>query len=77
MTITMARPRVSSTSRMESPTTVVESKAMAYFRPGGKLLESSTSAAFAARSTSSELAFESCATPMPSASCPWYLSEEL
>ena len=41
MTMTMASPSVTSTSRIESPTTVVESKAMAYSSPGGKLLESS------------------------------------
>jgi hypothetical protein len=43
----MASARVTSTSRIESPTTVVESKAMAYSRPGGKLFESSFNAALA------------------------------
>src|ERR1039458_6337890 len=47
MTMKMASARVTSTSRIESPTTVVESKAMAYSSPGGKLFESSTSAALA------------------------------
>ena len=47
MTMTMASASVTSTSRIESPTAVVESKAMAYFRPGGKLFESSASAALA------------------------------
>ena len=39
MTITIASASVTSTSRMESPTTVVESKAMAYSRPGGKFFD--------------------------------------
>ncbi len=68
MTMTMATASVTSTSRIESPTTVVESKAMAYSRPGGKLFDSSASAALALLSTSRALAFESCSTPIPSAS---------
>ena len=57
MTITMASARVTSTSRIESPTTVVESNAMAYCSPGGKLFDSLDHAAFACRSTASALAF--------------------
>ena len=77
MTMKMASASVTSTSRIESPTTVVASKAMAYLSPGGKLLESSASAAMALRSTSRALALESCSTPMPSASRPANLSDEL
>ena len=77
MTMITAIASVQSTSRIESPTTVVESKAMAYFSPGGKLFDNSTSAALAARSTSSALAFDNCSTPMPFASSPMYFSEEL
>lgn len=77
MTMMTAMPRVWMTSRIESPTTVVASKAMAYFSPGGKLLESSASAALALASTSRALALESCMTPMPMASRPAYLSEVL
>src|SRR5580692_1510496 len=70
ITMMMASLNVTSTSRIESPTMVVESNATAYSRPGGKLLESSASAALALRSTSSALALESCRMPMPSAGCP-------
>jgi len=77
MTMVMASARVTRTSRMESPTTVVESKATAYLRPGGKLLESSTSLALHCASTSSALALDNCMIPMPMASRPAYLSEEL
>ena len=77
MTMKMARPRVHSTSRMESPTTVVESKAMAYSRPGGKLFDNSASTALAFLSTSRALALESCMTPMPIASRPEYFSTVL
>ena len=56
MTITMAAASVLSTSRIDSPTAVVESNAIAYCRPGGKLFESSARAAFALRSTSREFA---------------------
>src|SRR6266567_7187596 len=65
ITMPMASPSVTSTSLMESPTTVVESNATAYSSPGGKLLESSFNAALALASTSSALALESCWTPMP------------
>ena len=44
---------------------------------GGKLFESSCSAALAFWSTSSALAFESYSTPTPIASCPEYFSVEL
>ena len=77
MTMTMATASVISTSRIESPTTVVESKAMAYSRPGGNFFARSANAALAARSTSRALAFESCSTPMPIASRPEYFSEAL
>src|SRR6266700_3729266 len=60
ITITIASTSVTMTSRMESPTTVVESKAIAYSSPGGKLLESSFNAALACASTVRELAVESC-----------------
>ena len=73
----IAMASVTSTSRIESPTTVVESKAIAYCKPGGKLFASSASAAFACLSTSSAFAFDSCSTPMPRASCPAYSSIEL
>ncbi len=73
MTMTMATASVTSTSRIDSPTAVVESKAIAYSRPGGKFFESCASAALALRSTSRELAFDNCSTPMPIASWPWYL----
>src|SRR5579884_3584528 len=72
MTMTIASSRVEMTSLIESPMTVVVSKAMTYFMPGGKDFDSSTSAAFAALSTSSALASESCCTPIPMASCPLY-----
>ena len=39
ITIAMASPSVTSTSRIESPTTVVESNAIAYSSPGGKLFD--------------------------------------
>ncbi len=51
MTIRMASSRVVTTSRTESPTTVVVSKAMTYLMPGGKDFDSSSSSAFAALST--------------------------
>ena len=59
MTIPMASASVTSTSRIDSPTTVVESNAIAYSRPGGKLFDNSFKAALALRSTSSAFAFES------------------
>src|SRR6266567_9174348 len=77
ITITIASTSVTMTSRMESPTTVVESKAIAYSSPGGKLLESSFNAALACASTVRELAVESCCMPMPIATWPLYLRTEL
>src|ERR1017187_2159051 len=77
MTMTIASESVTSTSRIESPTTVVASNAMAYSSPGGKLLESSFKATLALASTSRALAFESCSTPMPLASRPMNLRVEL
>src|SRR5438552_696464 len=65
MTMRTASSRVVMTSFTESPTTVVVSKAITYFIPGGKDLESSSSCALAALSTSSAFAFESCWTPTP------------
>jgi len=76
ITMAMASPKVTITSRMESPTTVVESNAMAYSSPGGNPFEFFENR-LAWRSTSSALALESCSTPMPIASRPLYLSEEL
>ena len=40
ITMTTASISVTSTSRIDSPTAVVESKAMAYSRPGGKFFAS-------------------------------------
>jgi len=51
MTIKIAIPRVTSTSRIESPTRWWNPKAIAYSSPGGKLFESSCNAALAWRST--------------------------
>src|SRR5260221_405456 len=58
------------TSRIDSLTTLVVSKAIAYFSPGGKFFQSRRNSAFAALSTSSAFAPGSCVTPMPTASCP-------
>src|SRR5438552_13229635 len=60
MTMRIASSSVVTTSLTDSPTTVVVSKAITYLIPGGKDLESSSSAALAFLSTSSALAFESC-----------------
>src|SRR5262249_30567406 len=73
MTISTASSSVVTTSLTESPTTVVVSNAMTYFMPGGKDFDNSCSWVFAALSTSSALAFESCCTPTPMASCPLYI----
>src|SRR3984893_11131251 len=70
ITSAMACSNVISTSRMDSLTTLVVSKAIAYFSPGGKFLESFRNSAFAALSTSSAFAPGSCVTPIPTASCP-------
>src|ERR1700704_6105925 len=51
ITSAMACASVISTSRMDSLTTLVVSKAMAYFSPGGKVFESFRNSAFAALST--------------------------
>src|SRR5271165_2319876 len=48
MTMTIASPRVPTTSRMESPTTVVVSNGMTYVIPGGNDLAKSSRAALAA-----------------------------
>src|SRR5271156_6139237 len=70
MTIMIASPSVPTTSRIESPTTVVVSNGMTYVIPGGKDLANSSSFALAARSTASALALLSCCTPTPTASAP-------
>src|SRR5664279_642985 len=70
MTMTIASARVVRTSRIESPTTVVVSKATAYSNPGGKDLASSAKAAFARRSTSNAFALVSCLFPMLTAVTP-------
>ena len=72
ITMAIASARVTSTSRMESPTTVVESNATAYFSPGGKVFWSSLRAALTRVSTSRALALDNCITPMPFAECPRY-----
>ncbi len=70
ITMTIASPSVRTTSRMESPTTVVVSKAITYFMPGGKVFDTLARAALASRSTSSALALLSCCTPIPTVSIP-------
>src|SRR5215469_67140 len=77
MTMAMAAPSVESTSLIESPTMVVESNAMAYSRPGGKLLDNCRTAALASRSTCRALALDSCWTPIPMAEKPLYFRVEL
>src|ERR1022692_1388987 len=73
-TITIRTPSSSvvTISLTESPTTVVVSKATTYFIPGGNDFANSTNSALASRSTASALAFDSCCTPIPIASCPLY-----
>ena len=73
ITMRMASSKVLTTSRMESPTTVVVSKATTYLMPGGNAFDNSSSTALAALSTASAFALESCCTPMPTASCPLYI----
>ena len=70
ITIRTASSSVVTTSRTESPTTVVVSNAMTYLMPGGNDFDSSASWARAALSTARALAFDNCCTPMPMASCP-------
>src|SRR3984885_2506310 len=70
MTMMIASPSVPTTSRIESPTTVVVSNGMTYVMPGGKDLANSSNLALAARSTASALALLSCCTPTPTASAP-------
>src|SRR6266436_1655713 len=70
ITSAMACNSVISTSRMDSLTTLVVSKATAYFSPGGKFFDSRRNSAFAALSTPSAFAPGSCVTPIPAASCP-------
>ena len=65
MTRKMAVPRVETTSRMDSLTASVVSKATSYFMPGGKRLERRASSARHFRCTSRALAVESWVTPMP------------
>src|ERR1017187_4169220 len=60
ITIRSEERRVVTTSRTESPTTVVVSKAITYLIPGGKDFASSANAALVFLSTSKALAFESC-----------------
>ena len=59
ITSTMAAASVSSTSRIDSLTTSVVSKATRYFMPGGKFWARRSSSPSAARSTSRALALES------------------
>ena len=77
MTMKTAIASVDNTSRIESPTTVVESNATAYFRPGGKDWLNATRSALTFLATSSAFAVESCITPMPCAPWPRYSSVEL
>src|SRR5271154_5509955 len=70
ITIRTASSSVVTTSRTESPTTVVVSKAMTYLIPGGNDLDSSANSARAALSTCSALALDNCCTPTPMASWP-------
>ena len=70
ITMRIASSRVRTTSFTESPTTVVVSKAITYLMPGGKDFASSAKTAFAFLSTSNALAFDSCWTPIPTASWP-------
>src|ERR1700719_2098749 len=65
------------TSRIDSLTTLVVSKATAYFSPGGKFLDSRRNSALAALSTSSAFAPGSCVTAMPTASWPSKRKREL
>src|SRR5882762_7984398 len=57
ITMITASIKVLTTSLTESPTTVVVSNAITYLMPGGNDFERSSSAAFAALSTASALAF--------------------
>src|SRR5208283_1658023 len=77
MTRKIAWPRVETTSRMDSLTASVVSKASSYFMPGGKRLERRSSSALHRRSTSRALAVESWVMPMPTDSCPLYARSEL
>src|ERR1700756_3423418 len=70
ITIMMASPSVVTTSRIESPTTVVVSNGITYCSPGGKVLASLSSAALASVSTWRALALLNCCTPTPMASWP-------
>src|SRR5580704_13559012 len=69
-----ASSNVISTSLIDSPTTVVESNATAYFIPGGKFFESRANSSFAAWSTSRAFAPGSWVTAIPTASWPLNLS---
>src|ERR1700719_2026540 len=77
ITSAIACSSVISTSRIDSLTTLVVSKATAYFSPGGKFLESRRNSAFAALSTSNAFAPGSCVTAMPTASWPSKRKREL
>src|ERR1700722_12439470 len=66
----MASSKVYSTSLIDSPTTLVVSKATAYLIPGGKRLDNRSNSAFAALSTVSALAPGNWVTPKPTASWP-------
>src|SRR6202158_60885 len=70
MTRTIACASVINTSRIDSLTTFVVSKAIAYFSPGGKFLDSRRNSVFAALSTSSAFAPGNCVMAIPTASCP-------
>ena len=70
MTKAMACSSVISTSRMDSPMTVVVSNATAALSPGGKFFDSRSNSSFAALSTSNALAPGSWVTARPTASWP-------
>ncbi len=70
MTMTMASISVLMTSWIEAPTTVVVSKATAYFMPGGKDLERRAARLWRRDPPASALALLSCCTPKPTAGMP-------
>ena len=73
MTMAIASASVTSTSRIESPTTVVESKAMAYSSPGGKLFDSSCKHCLGLRDPlRARWHWRAADTPIPCATCPLY-----
>ena len=66
----IASSSVVTTSRIDSATTVVVSKATSIFSPGGKRCDSRSISASTSRYTCSALAVGSCSTPKPTASRP-------